>query len=111
MKREMMIRIFCLALFLLGAAYHLIKRPEGPFFYIVISPLLLLTALSSVKKNRQPDYSKYLSLAGVLPALISYVIYFTYALEFWKNGPIEIICVFIFIIYYIFLIWYKKQGA
>ena len=111
MKRETQIRIFCALLLILGAIYYFYAKPESFVFFLLIAVSMLLTSLISPKTIHVPDYSKYVSIVGVLFAILSYAIFFVYPylMEIWQYKWSEIIVSAVFFIYFVFLIWYKKN--
>ena len=116
MKKESKLRIICLVAALLIIAhfcYYAFFR-QIPLLPILImvggwSPNMVLYALLESKKVRDPDYSKILNFMGILIAVCSLGIYFSYFLGVWQSNWIAYSAMFIVLGYAILLTWYKGR--
>jgi len=110
MKKENKIRIICIVLLMLGAVFYIYNNSKFAFF-LILPPLMLYTALIPPKKIHMSAYSKYLSFVGILLVILSYIVYFAYSFEIWRNEHVEIMCMLVICAYYVFLVWYKKAWT
>ncbi|MBZ3935401.1 hypothetical protein [Methanimicrococcus blatticola] len=70
--------------------------------------LLLLYAILAPKMSRTSDYSKIISVVGILIAFCSLILYVSYFLGVWENKWFSSIVSFIVLGYALFLSWYKN---
>ena len=115
MKKETKLRIFALIVMLCIAAHYFyyglqsdIFIPFGLFFLGLWAPSFMLYAILPPKKTRTPDYSKAISVIGILVSLCSFAIYFSWFSGIWSNTYFTFFIFFIIACYFIFLSWYKN---
>lgn len=104
------IRIFALLLLIIGALHYLYVTELGlnfSFFFIIFSPLMLLISLLPSKKSKNLNNSKVFGIIGVLFAIISYAIYFSYIYGLASNQTFPLIFSIIGSIYFLFLFYYN----
>jgi|GEM_PF-1727905 len=121
MKKEIKIRIFCLALVLLGVVLYIYTSPkEVPSFPIVphgatllltSAPGLLYISLLPAGKIRKVDYSRATNFIGVLFCISTYIMYCLYFFKYLQNNIFIEVFAFSFFAYFLFLIWYKSQWT
>ncbi|MDR2943674.1 MAG: hypothetical protein LBU81_01040 [Methanosarcinales archaeon] len=110
MKKENKIRVFYVILSLLSVTHYLYTPADISIGLAIFPALIMYIALLPAKNKRDPDYSTALNIIGILFAVLAYIIYFAHSLkiEIWQiNDTIETVCLLIFMIYALFLGWYK----
>ena len=116
MKKEGKLRLICFIASLLILAhfcYYAFFRQNTLLPILIMAgvwaPNLILNAFLEPKKIRNPDFSKIFNFAGILIAVCTLILYFSYFLGVWQGEWVAYFILFFTLAYIAFLAWYKGR--